>query len=120
MDRTPTVENSHAEREIETLVRQIEGVIGRAQAHQRRDLRAYASALLADLPMDFRAESTQNTAAGERRPFGLLAAGLALIVLGAALALLIPPIGMTLAVFGVLLAIWGAVAGWWMMPRGKG
>jgi hypothetical protein len=107
----------NTEQEIERLVDEINRAIQRTPADQRHELRSYASSLINDIVTESPVQSSQISAKGERRPFGLVAAGLALLVIGGGFALIIPLIGLTLVFLGVVLAIWGAVAGWWM-PRG--
>jgi hypothetical protein len=109
---------SDTEQEIERLVDEINRSIQRSPADQRHELRSYASSLVNDIATESSAQSSQISPPTERRPFGLVAAGLALLVIGAAFALIIPLIGLTLVALGVVLTIWGGVAGWWMM-RGE-
>jgi hypothetical protein len=104
---------SNAEQDIERLVDEINRAIQRVPGDQRHELRSYASSLINDIAAESSVQPSQISAQGERRPFGLVAAGLALLVIGAGFALIIPPIGLTLVALGVVLAIWGAVAGWW-------
>jgi hypothetical protein len=104
---------SKTEQEIERLVDEINRAIQRGPADQRRELRSYASSLIDDIATDSSAQPSETSVQSERRPFGLVAAGLALLVIGAGLALMIPPIGLTLIALGVVLAIWGGIAGWW-------
>jgi hypothetical protein len=108
---------SNTEQEIERLVDEINRSIQRSPPDQRHELRSYASSLVNDIATESSAQSNQILAQTERRPFGLVAAGLALLVIGAGFALIIPPIGLTLVALGVLLAIWGGVAGWWVTRR---
>jgi hypothetical protein len=109
----------NTEQEIERLVDEINRAIQRAPADQRPELRSYASSLINDIATEPPVQSSVISAQGERRPFGLVAAGLALLVIGGGFALIIPPIGLTLVALGVILAIWGAVAGWWMTRAGN-
>ncbi|HEX6439858.1 MAG TPA: hypothetical protein VF182_22260 [Candidatus Binatia bacterium] len=104
----------NAEQEIERLVDEINRAIQRSPADQRHELRSYASSLINDITAESSAQSSPSSAQTERRPFGLVAAGLALLVIGAGFALIIPLIGLTLAALGVVLVIWGGVVGWWM------
>src|SRR6188508_2095986 len=108
----------NTEQEIERLVDEINRSIQRSPADQQHELRSYASSLVNDIATESPAQSSPISAQTERRPFGLVAAGLALLVVGAGFALIIPPIGLTLVALGVVLAIWGGVAGWWVM-RGE-
>ena len=110
---------SNIEQEIERLVDGINRAIQAGPADQRRELRSYAASLIEDISTDSSGRTSETSAQGERRPFGLVAAGLALLVIGAGFALMIPPIGLTLVALGVILAIWGGIAGWWM-TRGDG
>jgi hypothetical protein len=108
---------SKTEQEIERLVEEINSVIGRDPPDQQRELRSYASSLLADMTT----QSVQPTVARderEQRPFGLVAAGLALLLLGSGFLIIIPPIGLTLISLGILLGLWGAISGWWVRGRG--
>jgi hypothetical protein len=105
---------SKTEQEIERLVDEINRAIQRGPADQRRELRSYASSLIDDIATDSSVQPGETSVQNERRPFGLVAAGLALLVIGAGFALMIPPIGLTLIALGVVLAIWGGIAGWWM------
>jgi hypothetical protein len=109
---------STTEQEIERLVDEITRAIQRSPADQRHELRSYASSLINDIATESPAQTSQTAAKTERRPFGLVAAGLALLIIGAGFALMIPPIGLTLIALGVVLAIWGGIAGWWM-TRGE-
>jgi len=104
---------SDTEQEIERLVDEIRRAIQRSPADQRHELRSYASSLVSDIATESSAQSNQIPAQTERRPFGLVAAGLALLLIGAGFALILPPIGLTLVAFGVVLVVWGGVAGWW-------
>jgi Flp pilus assembly protein TadB len=104
---------STTEQEIERLVDEISRAIQRSPADQRHELRSYASSLISDIATQSPVQPSQTGAPAERRPFGLVAAGLALLVIGAGFALMIPPIGLTLVALGVVLAIWGGIAGWW-------
>jgi Flp pilus assembly protein TadB len=104
---------STTEQDIERLVDELSRVIQRSPADQRHELRSYASSLIADIATQSPVQPSQTGAQTERRPFGLVAAGLALLIIGAGLALMIPPIGLTLVALGVVLAIWGGIAGWW-------
>lgn len=104
---------SNTEQEIERLVEEISRAIQRGPADQRDELRSYASSLINDIATGAPVPPSQTSAQTERRPFGLVAAGLALLVIGAGFALMIPPIGLTLMALGVVLAIWGGIAGWW-------
>ena len=106
---------SNSEQEIERLVDNINRTIQRSPADQRHELRSYASSLVNDIATESSGQSRQIAAQTERRPFGLVAAGLALLLIGGGFALIIPPIGLTLVALGVVLSLWGAVAGWWMM-----
>jgi hypothetical protein len=108
---------SKAEHEIERLVEEINQVIHREHAEQRRELRSYAASLIADIATESGEPVQSSSSQAERRPFGLVAAGLALVVVGGGFAFIIPPIGLTLACLGMVLAIWGSIAGWWMMRR---
>jgi len=117
MNRTAPVKSSQAEREIEKLVEEIDRVIQSEQPNQRRELRMYASALIADMTSESSAQPSEPVAKSERRPFGLIAGGLALLAIGGGLSLIVPQIGMMLIFLGVVLAIWGAAAGWWTMPK---
>jgi hypothetical protein len=105
---------SKTEQEIERLVEEINRVIQRDPPDQRRELRSYASSLIADMATES-VQPGERPVQSERRPFGLVAAGLALLVVGGGFVFIIPPIGLTLVALGVVLAIWGAIAGWWMM-----
>ena len=105
---------SSTEQEIERLVDEISRAIQRSPADQRHELRSYASSLISDIATESSVQPGQTGAQTERRPFGLVAAGLALLVIGAGFALMIPPIGLALIALGVVLAIWGGIAGWWM------
>jgi hypothetical protein len=105
---------SKTEQEIERLVEEINRVIQRDPPDQRRELRSYASSLIADMATES-IQPSESPVQSERRPFGLVAAGLALLVVGGGFVFIIPPIGLTLVSLGVVLAIWGAIAGWWMM-----
>jgi hypothetical protein len=109
----------NTEQEIERLVDEINRAIQRTPADQRHELRSYASSLINDIATESSVQSSQISAQGERRPFGLVAGGLALLVIGGGFALIIPPIGLTIVALGVILAIWGAVAGWWMTRGGN-
>jgi hypothetical protein len=117
---------SSSEQEIERLAEEISRAIERSPADQRHELRSYASSLINDIATGSRVPSSQTSDQSERRPFGLVAAGLALLVIGAGFALMIPPIGLTLMALGVVLAIWGGIAGWWttrgdeLQARNKG
>ena len=102
------------EQEIERLVDEISRAIQRSPMDQRHELRSYASSLISDVATESLVQTSQASAPIERRPFGLVAAGLALLIIGAGFALVIPPIGLTLIALGVVLAIWGGIAGWWM------
>jgi Flp pilus assembly protein TadB len=104
---------STTEQEIERLADEISRAIQRSPAEQRHELRSYASSLISDIATQSPVQPSQTGAQPERRPFGLVAAGLALLVIGAGFALMIPPIGLTLVALGVVLAIWGGIAGWW-------
>jgi hypothetical protein len=104
---------SNTEQEIERLVEEISRAIQRGPADQRDELRSYASSLINDIATGAPVPPSQTSGQTERRPFGLVAAGLALLVIGAGFALMIPPIGLTLMALGVVLAIWGGIAGWW-------
>ena len=104
---------SNTEREIERLVEEISRAIQRSPTDQRHELRSYASSLINDIGTGSPVPPSQTSGQSERRPFGLVAAGLALLVIGAGFALMIPPIGLTLMALGVVLAIWGGIAGWW-------
>jgi hypothetical protein len=86
---------SNTEQEIERLVDEINRSIQRSPPDQRHELRSYASSLVNDIATESSAQSNQISAQTERRPFGLVAAGLALLVIGAGFALIIPPIGLT-------------------------
>jgi hypothetical protein len=108
----------NAEQEIERLVDEINRTIQSTPADQRHELRSYASSLINDIATESSVQSSQVSAQGERRPFGLVAAGLALLVIGGGFAMIIPLIGLTLVALGVILAVWGAAAGWWM-TRGR-
>ena len=119
VDGPDDLEMPNTEQEIERLVDEINRAIQRTPADQRHELRSYASSLINDIAAESPVQSSQISAQGERRPFGLVAAGLALLVIGGAFALIIPPIGLTLVALGVILAIWGAVAGWWMTRAGN-
>lgn len=110
---------SKTEQEIERLVDGINRSIQAGPADQRRELRSYAASLIDEISTDSSERTSETAVQGERRPFGLVAAGLALLVIGAGFALMIPPIGLTLVALGVVLAIWGGIAGWWM-TRGDG
>jgi hypothetical protein len=110
---------SKTEQEIERWVDEINRAIQRSPADQRLELRSYASSLINDIATEPPVQSSEISAQGERRPFGLVAAGLALFVLGGGFALIIPPIGLALVALGVILALWGAVAGWWMTRSGN-
>lgn len=105
---------SKTEQEIERLVEEINRVIQRDPPDQRRELRSYASSLIADIATES-VQSAESSVETERRPFGLVAAGLALLVVGGGFVFIIPPIGLALVCLGIVLAIWGAIAGWWMM-----
>jgi hypothetical protein len=105
---------STTEQEIERLVDEISRAIQRSPPDQQHELRSYASSLIGDIATESSAQTSQTAAQTERRPFGLVAAGLALLIIGAGFALMIPPIGLTLIALGVVLAIWGGIAGWWM------
>jgi hypothetical protein len=105
-----------AEQEIERLVEEIDRVIQRDPADQRRELRSYASSLVADITTES-VQPAESSVRTERRPFGLVAAGLALLVIGGGFVFIIPPIGLALMCLGIVLAIWGTLAGWWMMRR---
>jgi hypothetical protein len=70
--------------------------------------------LIDDISTESPGRTSEPSVQSERRPFGLVAAGLALLVIGGGFGLVIPPIGLTLAALGVVLAIWGGIAGWWM------
>ncbi len=107
---------SKAEQEIERLVEEINRVIQRDPYDQRRELRSYASSLIADIATE-PVEPAQSSGQAERRPFGLVAAGLALFVVGGGFAFILPPIGLALASLGIVLAISGAIAGWWTMRQ---
>ena len=104
---------STTEQEIERLVDEIGRAIQRSPADQRHELRSYASSLISDIAAEPSVQPSQAGTQTERRPFGLVAAGLALLVIGAGFALMIPPIGLTLIALGVVLVIWGGIAGWW-------
>lgn len=104
---------SATEQEIERLVDEISRAIQRSPADQRHELRSYASSLISDIAPESAVQTSQTSAQAERRPFGLVAAGLALLIIGAGFALIIPPIGLALIGLGVVLAIWGGIAGWW-------
>ena len=108
---------SKAEQEIERLVEEINRVIQRDPSDQRRELRAYASSLIAEIATES-LQPAESSVQAERRPFGLVAAGLALLVVGGGFVFIIPPIGLTLVCLGIILAIWGTIAGWWMMRGG--
>ena len=108
---------STTEQEIERLADEISRAIQRSPADQRHELRSYASSLISDIATQSPIQPNQTGAQPERRPFGLVAAGLALLVIGAGFALMIPPIGLTLMALGVVLAIWGGIAGWWTTRR---
>jgi hypothetical protein len=108
---------SKAEQEIERLVEEINRVIQRCPSDQRRELRAYASSLIAEIATES-LQPAESSDQAERRPFGLVAAGLALLVVGGGFVFIIPPIGLTLVCLGIILAIWGTIAGWWMMRGG--
>ena len=110
---------STTEQEIERLVDEISRAIQRSPADQRHELRSYASSLISDIATESPLQTSQTSAQAERRPFGLVAAGLALLIIGAGFALMIPPIGLTLIALGVVLAIWGGIAGWWMTRGDK-
>lgn len=109
---------SKSEQEIERLVDEINRVIQRGPADQRRELQSYASSLIGDIASESSVQPSDTAAHNERRPFGLVAAGLALLVVGAGFALMLPPIGLTLIALGIVLAIWGGLAGWWTNRRG--
>ena len=118
---------STTEQDIERLVDEISRVIQRSPADQQHELRSYASSLISDIATDSSVQPNQPSVQSERRPFGLVAAGLALLIIGAGFALIIPPIGLTLIALGVVLAIWGGIAGWWttrgdndVRERGRG
>lgn len=108
---------STTEQEIERLVDEISRAIQRSPADQRHELRSYASSLISDIATESPVPPSQTSGQTERRPFGLVAAGLALLIIGAGFALMIPPIGLTLIALGVVLAIWGGIAGWWTTRR---
>jgi hypothetical protein len=101
------------EQEIERLVEEISRAIERSPADQQYELRSYASSLINDIATGSPVPPSQASGQSERRPFGLVAAGLALLVIGGGFALMIPPIGLTLMALGVVLAIWGGIVGWW-------
>lgn len=106
-----------SEHEIERLVGEINRVIQRQEPDQRRELRMFASALLDDIPTDSPASDRVTADKSERRPFGVLAGGLALLVVGAGFFLVLPPIGMTLFFLGIILVVWGFIAGWWRTSK---
>jgi len=101
------------EQEIERLVDEISRAIQRSSTDQRHELRSYASSLISDIATESSVQTSQTSAPTERRPFGLVAAGLALLVIGGGFALMLPPIGLTLIALGIVLAIWGGIVGWW-------
>lgn len=103
---------TNTEQEIERLVDEINRAIQRSPADQQHELRSYASSLIDDIAVGSSVQPSQS-AQIERRPFGLVAAGLALLVIGAGFALIIPLIGLSLVALGVVLAIWGGIAKWW-------
>jgi hypothetical protein len=105
---------SNTEQEIERLVDGINRAIQAGPADQRHELRSYAASLIDDISTESPGRTSEPSVQSERRPFGLVAAGLALLVIGGGFGLVIPPIGLTLAALGVVLAIWGGIAGWWM------
>jgi hypothetical protein len=116
----PSPKSSPTEHEIERLVEEIHQVIEREDPDQRRELHQFASALIADMATDSSStRSVETTVESERRPFGLVAAGLALLVIGGGFFLIIPPIGAVLVFLGIVLVIWGSIAGWWTMRRPK-
>ncbi len=91
---------STTEQEIERLVEEISRAIQRGPADQRAELRSYASSLVNDIATGSPVPPSQTSGQTERRPFGLVAAGLALLVIGAGFALMITPIGLTLMALG--------------------
>ena len=109
---------SKTEQEIERLVEEINRLIQRDPPDQRRELRSYASSLIADMATES-VQPSESAVQSERRPFGLVAAGLALLVVGGGFVFIIPPIGLTLILLGVVLGVWGAISGWWMMRAGE-
>ena len=109
--------SSRAEHQIEKLVEEIDRFIQGEQPDQRRELRLYASALIADITSASSVQPGERVGKSERRPFGLIAGGLALLAIGGGLSLILPQIGIMLIFLGVVLGIWGAAAGWWTMPK---
>lgn len=99
------------EERIEEITREIAGLIGRAPAQSRRDLRDFATGLLrerisealAPAPPDVREARTGST-------FSAIGFAIPLFLMGSLLLFLFPPVGLVLLMMAVVMLLWGLVA----------
>ena len=112
MARAPEKEEPSRELEekIESLTKELSGLINAAGTKEREELRDYAVSLLQG--------ETETVVAEEPPPVGdmstsssnPLALSIPFFLLGAFLLLLFPPVGICLLVFALMLALWGGVS----------
>jgi hypothetical protein len=99
------------EEKIESLTRELSGLINAAGTKGREELRDYAVSLLQGETETTAVEEEQSQAQEPTSsPFNPLALSIPFFLIGAFLLLLFPPVGVFLLFFSVMLALWGGLS----------
>ncbi len=98
------------EEKIETLTRELSGLINAAGTKGREELRDYAVSLLQGETETTVGEEPPPARETASSPFNPLALSIPFFLIGAFLLLLFPPVGIFLLAFAVLMALWGGLS----------
>jgi hypothetical protein len=98
------------EEKIETLTRELSGLINAAGTKGREELRDYAVSLLQGETETTVGEEPPPARETASSPFNPLALSIPFFFIGAFLLLLFPPVGIFLLAFAVLMALWGGLS----------
>ena len=96
---------------IESLSKELSGLINEAGAHGREELRDYAVSLIqGETETTLIEEPHQEDASGEQEPgFNPLALSIPFVLIGFILLLLFPPVGLFMLFFAAVMAVGGWV-----------
>jgi hypothetical protein len=98
------------EEKIETLTRELSGLINAAGTKGREELRDYAVSLLQGETETTVGEEPPPARETASPPFNPLALSIPFFLIGAFLLLLFPSVGIFLLAFAVLMALWGGLS----------
>jgi hypothetical protein len=98
------------EERIESLTRELSGLINTAGPKGREELRDYAVSLLQGETETSAIEDPYPTKEATSSPFNPVALSIPFFLIGALLLLLFPPVGIFLFVIAVIMALWGGLS----------